>query len=109
VVAALEAEEDGGRRGAAAAERDAVLRALERGEASFERGAGRVAGARVVIVLVAAGAVLRERARENDRRHDRAVDRIGLLTRVDAKRFLAKPFVVHRCRLAHLACHRLKP
>ena len=52
VVAALQREQDGRRRRAAAAERDAVLAALERGEAPLERGARRVAGARVVVALV---------------------------------------------------------
>ena len=95
VVAGLQAEQDRGGRRASAAERDAVLGAFERGEAALERGARRVAGARVVVLVVFAGRLLGEGARQDDGRHDGAVDRVRMLTRMNTERFEAMPFVLH--------------
>ena len=51
------------RRAHAGREREAVLRALQRGEAGLERAARRVGGARVVVALVLADRLLRRRSR----------------------------------------------
>jgi len=71
-----------------ATEGDAVLRAFDGRVAAFESGARGVAGARIVELrgLELTRAVLREGAREDDGRHDGAVDGVRLVAGVDAER-----------------------
>ena len=59
---------------------------LEAGDACFQRGPRRVAGARVVVALVHAGAGLHVGRSRVNRRHDRAGRWIGLLTGVNRAR-----------------------
>ena len=73
-----------------AGERQAVASVLQRRDTRLERGAGRVAAARVLESLVPADAVLGERRAERDRRDDRAGDRVGLLPGVHCAR-VSKP------------------
>ena len=72
VVAGIERAQDRVLGREAAREREPVPRAFERREARLERGARRVAAARVLVAPVLADRVLRERRREADRRDDRA-------------------------------------
>src|SRR5690606_7773453 len=67
----------------AARERHAVARPLQRRDARFERGARRVARARVLVALVLADGTLRERRRQRDGRDDRAGGGIRWLPDVD--------------------------
>ncbi len=73
-----------------ARERQAVRAVLERGQADLERGAGRVAGAGVLVALVVAHRVLGERRRQRDGRHDRARRRVGVLAGMDGARLEAE-------------------
>ena len=63
VVAGIERAQDRVLGREAAREREAVARALERRDARLERGARRVAAARVLVAAVLADRVLRERGR----------------------------------------------
>ena len=78
---------DRGRRAHAGREADAVLAALERGQARLERRARRVDRARVVVAAAhLQHAVLRVGAGLVDRHVDRARQRVGLLPGVDRAR-----------------------
>ena len=63
-----------------------VLGVLQRGEALLERGSRRVRDARVVVALVHADRLLRERGGLVDRRRQRARRRVGLLAGMDRAR-----------------------
>src|SRR3972149_5474841 len=63
-------------------ERQAPGAALERGEAGLERGAGGVAGPRVLVALVLADRFLRERRGLVDRDRAGPRGRVGVLSRV---------------------------
>ena len=79
-------------------ERERALAALERGELRLERGAGRVAGAAVLVAAAQpADAVLHERRGLVDRRDDRAGRRVELLAGVDGARGEAVAAVVIVC------------
>ena len=83
VVARVEQVHDRGRRPDPGRERVAVRGVLERCEALLERRSRRVRAARVVVALVDADGLLRERRRLVDRRRDRARRRVRLLAGVD--------------------------
>ena len=68
--------------GQPAGERQPVTGGLQRGDARLQRGARRVARAGVLEAAVVADAVLGERGRQRDRRHDRARHRVRRLTGV---------------------------
>ncbi len=85
-VARAEQVHDRRRRAEAGRVREAVVGALQRGEAGLERRPRRVAGARVVVALVLADRVLGERRRLVDRRDHRPGRRVGLLPVVDRAR-----------------------
>ena len=62
-----------------------MFAALEPGEAILERVARGIARARILEALVYARARLRERARQDDRRHDGAGGWIGVLAGVNGE------------------------
>ena len=89
MIAGVAEVEHGIGRGEARGEGERVLAALERGEASLQGVAGRVAGARVFEALVLSRPLLRVRRGEVDRRHHSAGGRVGVLPRVDGERLEA--------------------
>ena len=97
-VAGVEQVHDRRRRADPGGERVAVRGVLERREALLERRAGRVRAARVVVALVDADRLLRERRGLVDRRRHRAGRRVGLLAGVDGARL-----EVHRGIVAPLS------
>ena len=78
----------------AAREREAVLGPFERREAGLERGARRVARARVLVPEVLTDGRLRERRRQRDRRDDRAAGGVGLLAGMDRAGLEAEPVLL---------------
>ena len=86
VVAGVEQVHDRRRRAEARRERVTVRGVLERGEALLERRSRRVRDARVVVALVHADRLLRERGGLVDRRRHRARRRVGLLAGMDRAR-----------------------
>jgi hypothetical protein len=73
---------------------EAVLGVLERGEAFLQRRPRRVGDARVVVALVPARPLLRERRGLVDRHDDGAGGRVGRLAHVDRARLEVHPLAI---------------
>src|SRR2546421_717247 len=83
-----------------------VVGSLERGEAELERRPGRVGGARVVVPLVLADGVLRERRRLVDRDRDGPRSGIGRLPLVDRASLEVHPAAILAAWICSPSCAR---